>query len=326
MPAEIVVASVERPVLGFALDRVATFLGKGTSEQREIAVSLEQMREGLDATPDGAIEVEFLEQDIYLLGIRFYHTSVELEEFWLVAKEPDAGDPERESDPELRAAIVRYFPDLLEQPSNWDFEAVRGVFTDLGIKIDRAVTDLAPRARAMYNSDREEMTDRAIAIHEAAIRRRAAWTEAAYAAQRDAAVAVADRAMPAAPQWGVEFSTALTPDDIPLESFRAVTVGSVRVLITNYGGTLRAIDGTCSHQHAQLSAGGVEGTVIECGRHGARFDLRSGEQLCPPFCPMWLERHGAIGSFLKIVTPNKKGGDLHRYPLRVENGEIILRV
>jgi nitrite reductase/ring-hydroxylating ferredoxin subunit len=325
MPAAIVVASVERPVIGFALDRVSAFLAKGTAEQREIASSLEQMRAGLDATPEGAIEVDFLEQDLYLLGIRFYYTSVELEEFWLDAKDATA-EPERAPDTELMDSISRYFPSLLEQPSNWDFETVRGVFTDLGIKIDHAVTELAPRARAMYNSDREEMTDKAVAIHEAGVRRRAAWVEAAYAAQRDAAVAVADRAMPAALEWGVEFSTGLTVDDIPLESFRAVTVGSVRVLITNYGGTLRAIDGTCSHQHAQLSMGGVDGTVIECGRHGARFDLRTGEQLCPPFCQMWLERHGAIGSFLKAVTPNKKGGDLHRYPLRLENSEIILRV
>jgi nitrite reductase/ring-hydroxylating ferredoxin subunit len=325
MPAAIVVASSERPVLGFALDRVSTFLARGTAEQREIAVSLEQMHEGLDSAPAGAIEIDFLEQDVYLLGTRFYYTSVELEEFWLDAKER-AADAGREVDPELRATIARYFPDLLAGPDVWEFEAVRGIFTDLGIKIDRVVTELAPRARAMYNSDREVMTDKAVAIHEAGVRRRAAWAEAAYAAERDAAVAVADRAMPASLEWGVEFSTGLTPDDIPLDSFRPVTVGSVRVLVTNYGGVLRAIDGTCSHQHAQLNRGGVEGTVIECGRHGARFDLRTGEQLCPPFCQIWLERHGAIGSLLKLVTPDKKAGDLHRYPLRVENGEIVLRV
>jgi nitrite reductase/ring-hydroxylating ferredoxin subunit len=326
MPAAIVAASVERPVLGFSLDRVSTFYARGTAEQREIAASLEQMRQGLDAAPAGAVEIEFLEQDIYLLGIRFYYTSMELEEFWLDARDTVPVDSGREGDLELRAAIERYFPELLVDSRNWNFETLRGVFTDLGIKIDRAVTELAPRARAMYNSDREEMTDKAVAIHEAGVRRRAAWAEAAYAAERDAAVAIADRAMPGAAEWGVEFATGLTPDDVPLDSFRTVTVGSVRVLLTNYGGILRAIQGTCSHQQAQLSKGGVEGTVVECGRHGARFDLRSGEQLCPPFCQLWMERHGALGSFLKLVTPNKKGGDLHRYPLRVENGEIILRV
>lgn len=326
MPSTIVVASVERPVLGFALNRVAVFLSKGTKEQREAAVSLAQMETGLDSTPAGAVEVEFLEQDAYLLGIRLFYTSVELEQFWLDARERTPADEEEPPDVDLEAAVRKYFPDALTGPNSWDFEAVRGAFTDLGIKLNLAITELAPRARAIYNSDREEMSDKAIAIGEERARRRAVVAAQAAPAAPDTAVAVAVPPAPESFDWGVEFSTGLSPDDIPLNSFRPLTVGSVRLLITRYDGVLGAIDGVCSHQHANLTKGNVEGTSIECGRHGATFDLRTGEQLCPPFCEKWMERHGMIGSLIALATPDKKGGDLPRYPLRVENGEIILRV
>jgi nitrite reductase/ring-hydroxylating ferredoxin subunit len=325
MPATFVVSSVERPVLGFALERVAAFLAKGTKEQREISASLAQMQIGLDSTPPGALEVEFLEQDAYQLGIRLFYTSVELEESVLDTSFQTLED-ESEPDPELEAAVRRYFPDAIANPAAWDFQPVRSIFTDLGIKIDHAVTELAPRARAIYNSDREEMSDKAIAVREERARRRAPADVGAASPRSTGGVAVEERPAPENYGWGVEFSTGLSPDDIPQNSFRPLTVGSVHLFITRYDDELGAIDGVCAHQRANLANGKVVGTTIECGRHGATFDLRTGEQVCPPFCQKWMDAHGAIGSLLALATPDKKGGDLPRYPLRVENGEIILRV
>ncbi len=332
MPETMVVAAVERPALCFALQRVASFYARGTSEQREVATSLAQMLAGLESTPPGAVEIEFLTQDAYLLGIRLFYVSVELEEYSLDARgRLEGGEPEAR-DPDLEQAIGRFFPELLADPAKWDFEPVRGVFTDLGVKLDRLVTELAPRARGMYNHDREEMSDKADELREQNAQRRAAVLAPAAPGGPSQAVAAAPPA-PASlppefsqPGWGVEFSTGLSPDDIPLNSFRALHVGSVTVIISNYGGELAAINGTCSHQHAALTKGRVEGTTVECPRHGATFDLRTGKELCPPFCQKWMDRHGVIGSLLAVATPDKKGGDLPRYPLRVENGEIVLRV
>ena len=42
------------------------------------------------------------------------------------------------------------------------------------------------------------------------------------------------------------------------------------------GGELLAIDDVCSHAEAYLHEGVLEGCVIECDAHGARFDLRTG--------------------------------------------------
>jgi nitrite reductase/ring-hydroxylating ferredoxin subunit len=322
MPESIVVASAERPVLGFALARAVSFYAGGTSEQREAAVSLAQMLEGLDATPPGAVEIEFLRQDAYLLGIRLFAIQLELEEYWQDASDRAEGRETEPTDPQLAQAVATYFPDLAADPVAFKLDPVRGAFNDLGIKIDRLVTELAPRARAMYNHDREETSDKAVAVREERMRRR---SEQMGAPRAPSATATAERAQ-ASPGWGVEFATGLTADDIPRDSFRVLNVGSARILLTNFDGELAAIDGFCSHQRASLPKGRVEGTKIECPRHGATFDLRTGEELCPPFCEVWMDRHGMMGKILALATPDKTGGDLWRYPLRIENNEIVVRV
>jgi 3-phenylpropionate/trans-cinnamate dioxygenase ferredoxin component len=322
MPETMVVTSMERPVLGFALARAVAFYSGGTSEQRESAESLARMLEGLEATPAGSVEMEFLRQDAYLLGIRLFYISIELENFLDDARDQAQGREVDPPDAGLASAVAKYFPDLDRDPLAFQFDPIRGVFTDLGFKLDRLVTDLAPRARAMYNHDREEMSDKANALREQRERRS---LEQPAVVRGGVAVATPDTGGPT-PEWGVEFSTGLTSDDIPAGSFRVLTVGSARILLTNFEGNLAAIDGFCSHQRANLSKGRVDGAKIECPRHGATFDLRNGEELCPPFCEVWMDRHGLVGKLIALATPDKAGGDLWRYPLRIENNEIILRV
>ena len=54
------------------------------------------------------------------------------------------------------------------------------------------------------------------------------------------------------------------------------------IALFNIEGTIYAVDDRCSHAEAPLSDGVVEGCEVECPLHGARFDLRSGENLTPP--------------------------------------------
>lgn len=330
MPLTVLVTPEERPAFAFALARVSGFYAKGTAEQRESATSLAQTLQGLEDTPPGAVEMELLTQDAFLLGIRLFYTSVELEEYWLDACARLNGRPTVvAADPELDAAVQRYFPQVAADPLGANFDSIRGLFTDLGLKLNRAITEAAPRARAIYNADREEMSDKAVQIREHNARLRA-MTAAQVAAGSTAATAVAER--PAAidrsidRSWGVDVPTSLTPDDIPLDSFRAMTIGSVRLFITNYGGQLAAIGASCTHQQTGLARGRLTGTLIECPRHGAQFDLRNGTQVCPPFCQTWMERSGMVGRILALLIPDKRGGDLPRFPLRVEDGEIVLRI
>jgi nitrite reductase/ring-hydroxylating ferredoxin subunit len=47
-------------------------------------------------------------------------------------------------------------------------------------------------------------------------------------------------------------------------------------------GGLFATDNICTHAYACLSDGWLDGEVIECPLHAARFDIRTGKVLDPP--------------------------------------------
>ncbi len=53
-------------------------------------------------------------------------------------------------------------------------------------------------------------------------------------------------------------------------------VGDRDIAICNVGGEFFAIDDVCTHDQGPLDAGELDGYEIECPRHFARFDVRSG--------------------------------------------------
>jgi 3-phenylpropionate/trans-cinnamate dioxygenase ferredoxin subunit len=54
------------------------------------------------------------------------------------------------------------------------------------------------------------------------------------------------------------------------------------ILVANVEGTVHAMDGICSHGLADLSQGKLDGFVVECPRHFARYDVRTGKLLREP--------------------------------------------
>ncbi len=56
-----------------------------------------------------------------------------------------------------------------------------------------------------------------------------------------------------------------------------VDIGDVPVAIVRSEDEVFAIHDVCSHAEIPLSEGDVEGTTLECWRHGSRFDLRTGK-------------------------------------------------
>ncbi|HKE95804.1 MAG TPA: non-heme iron oxygenase ferredoxin subunit [Povalibacter sp.] len=54
------------------------------------------------------------------------------------------------------------------------------------------------------------------------------------------------------------------------------------VAVFNIDGKFYAIDDLCTHDGGELAGGAVEGDVVICPRHGARFCLRTGAALTPP--------------------------------------------
>jgi 3-phenylpropionate/trans-cinnamate dioxygenase ferredoxin subunit len=73
------------------------------------------------------------------------------------------------------------------------------------------------------------------------------------------------------------FVSAAKLDDIPQGQGRVVTVGDEEVALCNAGGAIYAVANVCSHDGGPLGEGHLVGGQIECPRHGARFDVRTGE-------------------------------------------------
>ncbi len=54
------------------------------------------------------------------------------------------------------------------------------------------------------------------------------------------------------------------------------------IVVFNVGGRYYAVEDQCTHDDDPLSEGHLDGYQIECPRHGARFDIRTGEALSLP--------------------------------------------
>ena len=76
--------------------------------------------------------------------------------------------------------------------------------------------------------------------------------------------------------------TVAKADDIPPGQVRVYEVGGRRIAVCNVDGTFYAIDDVCTHDGGPLDQGELEGEQIECPRHGARFDVRTGRALTLP--------------------------------------------
>ena len=63
----------------------------------------------------------------------------------------------------------------------------------------------------------------------------------------------------------------------------AVQVGDRDIALCHLeSGEFCATDNVCTHEFARLTNGFLEDNEIECPLHGGRFDVRTGEPLCPP--------------------------------------------
>lgn len=69
---------------------------------------------------------------------------------------------------------------------------------------------------------------------------------------------------------------------IPEGDYAQLEIDGVLVAVFNVGGRFYAIDDICTHDGGELAGGAVEGDVVICPRHGARFCLRTGAALTPP--------------------------------------------
>jgi len=65
--------------------------------------------------------------------------------------------------------------------------------------------------------------------------------------------------------------------DVPPGKTKVFEVKTRAIAVCNVGGQLFAIDDVCTHDEGSLEQGDLDGFEIECPRHGARFDVRTGQ-------------------------------------------------
>jgi 3-phenylpropionate/trans-cinnamate dioxygenase ferredoxin component len=73
-----------------------------------------------------------------------------------------------------------------------------------------------------------------------------------------------------------------TLSDFPLNEQKIIDLEDEFVLVLRTESGFWAIEDRCSHDDNELFGGEVVGKEIKCPRHGARFDLESGQALCLP--------------------------------------------
>lgn len=69
----------------------------------------------------------------------------------------------------------------------------------------------------------------------------------------------------------------ISVDELPEGESRTFAVGKEWIALCKRGGQVYAVEDLCPHDTGPLGDGHLEGDEIVCPRHGARFDIRTGE-------------------------------------------------
>jgi 3-phenylpropionate/trans-cinnamate dioxygenase ferredoxin subunit len=70
--------------------------------------------------------------------------------------------------------------------------------------------------------------------------------------------------------------------DVPPGTLKFVSVGGKDLVISNVNQEFYAMDNSCTHEQGNLSEGQLDGGVLTCPEHGAKFDVKSGKVLGGP--------------------------------------------
>jgi 3-phenylpropionate/trans-cinnamate dioxygenase ferredoxin subunit len=87
-----------------------------------------------------------------------------------------------------------------------------------------------------------------------------------------------------------EMAKKATPDYLTVARTSDIAPGTVRVFdvdgqavgVANVEGQFYAFADVCTHDDGPVAEGELDGCVIECPRHGARFDISTGAALSMP--------------------------------------------
>jgi 3-phenylpropionate/trans-cinnamate dioxygenase ferredoxin component len=73
-----------------------------------------------------------------------------------------------------------------------------------------------------------------------------------------------------------------TIDEMADPPTKCVEIGGQKITLFRAEGAFYAVSDTCTHRGGPLSEGDLEGAVVTCPWHGAKFDVTTGAVLGPP--------------------------------------------
>ena len=94
-------------------------------------------------------------------------------------------------------------------------------------------------------------------------------------------------------------------DELPDNSRKVIAVEDVAIVLFNISGTIYAIEDRCTHDDGPLAEGEITKTCqIECPRHGAKFDIKTGKAISfPAFEPTNIYEVKIKGNDVWIESP-----------------------
>ncbi len=97
------------------------------------------------------------------------------------------------------------------------------------------------------------------------------------------------------------FTRICSDDEIAEGTVKTFIIEDKAIAVARYEGVLYAVDNICTHDGGELGAGDVVKAQIQCPRHGARFDLKTGSATQMP---------AVIG--------------IKTFKIKIENGDILV--
>ena len=315
MPAVLEASPEERLPLAFVTAVEISRASQGTREHRDLAEGLREVYSTLLDAPDGPLQLDFSNDELYWLGVRIFADASELHEYWLDNRSSLRAIQEQAPYPDdaFGRALERFYPEVASHPDDFNPEVTDALLQSLSLKIDAAIRRDVPRVRAIYNKERAEII------------RRTRETQQERAAQRA-------RRFPRRADVEIWRPT-VRVDDLGVGEMTEVAVEGRRILVARLADGYHAIDAVCTHVPQLGTLGSmVKGELdadrgcVTCPWHGSQFDLHSGKVVRQPYAPDYNRSHFFSGRLTSVLDPKKTASDTRVYPTRIVGNLVMIDI
>lgn len=108
----------------------------------------------------------------------------------------------------------------------------------------------------------------------------------------------------------MEYIKVADKNELPPNQMKMVIVSGRDVLLTNLDGAYYAIANKCTHLGGSLAKGSLDGSVVTCPRHGAQFDVKTGQAVAEA----------------RIAFVKMKVKDELTYAVKIEGADILVGI